>query len=280
MIDPTYPLYPIASILSAIGLLLVLLTSFVRQSWKLGVALLCFWLFLDNLTTAINAIIWSDNADVKLLVYCDIVSHLQVITFAVKPMATLIITRRLYLIASLQPVLIPDHAEVEWSLGLAIPMLVAGPLYYVNQSARFEVVTGFGCLNARKPSIVEIPTLQSWSITPPLVSIVAYYPRVIRIFYSQSSDRDVFLRSNNSDSISRTNYIHILALASIDTLLTLPTGIATIALTVTDGELALHDLPFYPGWTSLHSEWDPVSIDRTELEALGTSYMIRVYFSS
>ena len=70
--DPTYPLYPAASILAAVLLLLVLLTGFVRQSWNLGVAFLCFWLFFENLTGAINAIIWSDNSDVKLYVYCDI----------------------------------------------------------------------------------------------------------------------------------------------------------------------------------------------------------------
>ena len=71
-VDPTYPFYPIASFLASVMLLLVLLTSFVRQSWNLGVACLCFWLFLENLTFGINAIIWSDNADVKLYIYCDI----------------------------------------------------------------------------------------------------------------------------------------------------------------------------------------------------------------
>ena len=33
---------------------------------------MCFWLFLENLLNAINSIIWSDNADIKLYVYCDI----------------------------------------------------------------------------------------------------------------------------------------------------------------------------------------------------------------
>ena len=70
--DPTYPLYPIACILAAALLLLVLLTSFVRQSWNLGVAFLCFWLFFECLTAGVGAVIWSDNADVKLYIYCDI----------------------------------------------------------------------------------------------------------------------------------------------------------------------------------------------------------------
>ena len=74
-VDPTYPLYPIASFLASLMLLLVLLTSFVRQSWNFGVALLCFWLFFENLTNGINAILWSDNFDIKLNVYCDIGSY-------------------------------------------------------------------------------------------------------------------------------------------------------------------------------------------------------------
>ena len=71
-VDPTYPLYPIASFAASVLLLLVLLTSFIRQSWNFGVALLCFWLFFENLTNGIKAVIWSDNSDVKLYVYCDI----------------------------------------------------------------------------------------------------------------------------------------------------------------------------------------------------------------
>ena len=71
-VDPTYPLWPIATFLASVMLLLVLLTSFVRQSWNFGVALLCFWLFFENLTGGINAILWSDNSDIKYYVYCDI----------------------------------------------------------------------------------------------------------------------------------------------------------------------------------------------------------------
>ena len=67
-----YPLYPVASSFASVLLLLVLLSSYIRQSWNLGVAFLCFWLFFDNLTAAVNAIVWSDNADIKLYVYCDI----------------------------------------------------------------------------------------------------------------------------------------------------------------------------------------------------------------
>ena len=70
--DPTFPLLPIACILSAVMLFLVSLTGIIRHSWNLGVAFLCFWLFFENLTLAVNTIAWADNADIKLYAYCDI----------------------------------------------------------------------------------------------------------------------------------------------------------------------------------------------------------------
>ena len=70
--DPSYPLYPIASTLAAVLLLLVLLSSFIRKSWNLGVSSLCFWLCIENLTSGVDAIVWFDNADIKFYVYCDI----------------------------------------------------------------------------------------------------------------------------------------------------------------------------------------------------------------
>ncbi|KZV63981.1 STE3-domain-containing protein [Peniophora sp. CONT] len=278
-VDPTYPLYPIACFLSAAMLLVVLLTSFIRQSWNLGVAFLCFWLFFDNLTFGLNAIIWADNADIKLYVYCDIVSHLELIASVIKPMATLIITRKLYLITSLQSVeALSKSAKyrdlaIEWTLGLVIPVVVAGPLYYIVQVYRFEVNEGFGCNNSSDGSVLAILLLYLWNVIPPLVSIVVYYPRVARTFYRQSRDINHFLHSNSS--VPRTNYFRILALASIDIVLTLPIGIANIVLIVVEPG----PFPFYFGWTSDHTDWEPQAYSYAELVTLGTSTMAQYYFT-
>ncbi len=70
--DPTYPLLPIVSITCSALLLLVLGTFIRLRSWNLGVSVLCFWIFLENLTNGISAILWADNADIKAVVYCDI----------------------------------------------------------------------------------------------------------------------------------------------------------------------------------------------------------------
>ncbi|KZV60800.1 fungal pheromone STE3G-protein-coupled receptor, partial [Peniophora sp. CONT] len=280
--DPSYPLYPIANIISSVMLLLVLMTSFVRQSWNLGVAFLCFWLFFENVTSAVNAIVWSANADIKLYVYCDIVTHLQVITYIVKPMGTLIITRRLHLIASLQSVELPSKSRhwdraVEWTLGLIIPILVAGPIYFVNQGARFEVAGGLGCTTTPQTSILEILVFESWTIIPPLVSILFYYPKVAYTYYRQRRDIHSFLHS--SPSVSRTNYLRILILASIDILLTLPISIVNLTLGIVETYSSIGHIPLYPGWTFLHADWEPPSLSYNELQASGTAQLARSYFT-
>ncbi|KZV59958.1 hypothetical protein PENSPDRAFT_694699 [Peniophora sp. CONT] len=301
-VDPTYPLYPIACILASAMLLLVLTTSFVRQSWNLGVTFLCFWIFLELVTAAVSAIVWSDNADIRLYVYCDIVTHIEEITYVVKPMATLIVTRRLYLIASLRSVELPDKAArhwdlaLEWTLGLIIPILVAGPLYYVNEGARFEIVEGFGCRTADQTSILDIMMVRSWIFVPPLISVIFYYresfcshhqpyyslipsillAKVARTYYRQRRDIDSFLRSNTS--VSRTNYLRILVLASIDILLTLPVGIVTITLAIVQARSS-NTFLFYPGWTLLHTDWDPIGISYVEQRAAGIGGLAQFYFS-
>ncbi|KZV71825.1 STE3-domain-containing protein [Peniophora sp. CONT] len=281
-VDPSYPLYPVASILAAVMLLLVLLTSFIRQSWNLGVAFLCFWLFFENTTRAVTTVLWSDNTHVMLHVYCDIVSHLDLLCYVVKPMSTLIITRRLYLITSLRSIELPNPAArrrdllIEWTLGLGVPVIVAGPLYYVVQDSRFKVFQGFGCMISPAFSACTLMLLQSWSTIPPLVSIAFYYPRVVRILYRQSKDVNNFLRSN--DSVSRTNYIRILLLASIDVVLTLPVGVAYIALNILVALEPSNSMPFYPGWYHIHSVWSPKTMTYAELGARGTSSVVLQYF--
>ncbi|KZV66404.1 STE3-domain-containing protein [Peniophora sp. CONT] len=277
-VDPTYPLYPIASILAASMLLLVFSTNLIRQSWNLGLAFLCFWLFLENLADGINAIIWADNADIKLYVYCDIVTHLQIITSVVKPMSTLIITRRLHLIIGQQSTEISEktaqrrNAIIEWALGLVIPLIVGGPFF---QQLRFEVLEGSGCSNSQDGSILDILLIWSWTVIPPLASVTIYYPRVVWLFYRQSRYNNRFLHNN---SVSRANYFRIVALASIDILLTLPIGIASLVPVVTEG-ISLGLLSFYPGWTYDHTAWEPESYSYGLLVASGASTRAEQYLS-
>ena len=98
----------------------------------------------------------------------------------------------------------------------------------------------------------------------------------MRVFYCQSRDINHFLKSNNS--VSRINYIRILALASLDLLFTLPIGIAIIALNVMQW-VAAGSLPvFYPGWSYDHTDWEPESYRYEDVVAGGRSVVAQYYF--
>jgi hypothetical protein len=131
-VDPTYPLLPVLSIICSTLLFVVLTTNLAHERWNLGVLTLCFWLFIENLITGVSTIVWSDNADIKALVYCDIgrrrfllikplglpstiVTHVQMLTFIIKPACSLVITRRLSKIASLRVIDANTREEVSSS---------------------------------------------------------------------------------------------------------------------------------------------------------------------
>ncbi|KZV70306.1 hypothetical protein PENSPDRAFT_685563 [Peniophora sp. CONT] len=284
--DPTYPLSPIANIIAAALLSLVLLSSAVRRSWNLGLAILCFWLFLEALTNGIGGIIWANNAEIKLHVYCDITSRVQIIALVVKPMAIFILMRRLHKISGFQTTEMRMRRAnwrelwLEWTLGFAIPVVVAGPLYYIVEPARFQLLEGFGCTNAIASSVLSILLLGLWGVIPPLLCVILYYPRVVRVFYHQS--RSIRRFQNGNTYPFRTTYFRILAIASIDLLLTLPIGIATLALAIAtfrNLERSLN-IPFYQGWSVVHRHFQvPVSTSYAELREHGTYNLAEAYFT-
>lgn len=117
-------------------------------------------------------------------------------------------------------------------------------------------------------SVVLTLTVQSWVIVVPLISLCVYYrtsqsrryatsadyrsASVIRAFYLHGRDTNRFLRSNGS--ISRTNYIRILVLASMDILFTLPFGIVNLAIEIR-GQMSQYAYSFYLGWEYTHASW-------------------------
>ena len=94
------------------------------------------------------------------------------------------------------------------------------------------------------------------------------------VYYRQRKDIESIL--GDEPPISRTNYVRILALASIDLLLTLPLGVATLVLKLVVW-LRVYPLPFYSGWKSLHAEWEPIRYPYKQNEAYGKVALVELY---
>ena len=71
IMDPTFPLVPIANFIACVLALLPLCTS-IRQIWNFGVCMYAIWVATVAFCTAINTIVWSDNVNITAPVWCDI----------------------------------------------------------------------------------------------------------------------------------------------------------------------------------------------------------------
>ncbi|KAJ7189204.1 pheromone A receptor-domain-containing protein [Mycena filopes] len=266
--DPTYPLYPTLCIISAFLMFLVLTHSFIRQSWNLAVTFLCIGLFLDNLTHGINAVVWRDNADIKVPGYCDIVSRLQFLMNFLPSITSLLITRKLYLISTMRDVEPPSGKMkrfdlwVEWGWGLGYPVLMTAVVYTLCQDARFVVLEGFGCASSTSDSWFSVVVISILPLIPPLISIFFYCPLIIRTVHFQRQHTDDFFQSNGS--ISRTSYFRILALGCLDIVITLPISIINLVsffVTLSGPD----SLPAYIGWKANHADFAPVGVPYADL---------------
>ncbi|KAJ7343777.1 GPCR fungal pheromone mating factor [Mycena albidolilacea] len=261
-VDPTYPLYPILCIVSAFFMFLILTHSFIRQSWNLAVTFLCVGLFLDNLTHGINAIVWRDNANIKVPVYCDIVSPLQFLMNFLPSITSLLITRKLYIISTLRDVEAPSRKRrwidlsVEWGWGLAYP------LFMTVVDSRFVVLQGFGCASSTSDSWFSVVVISILPLIPPLISIFFYCPMILRTVYIQSQNSNDFLQSNGS--MSRTSYMRILALGCLDIVITLPISIINLVsfFVTLSGPSSL---PAYIGWKANHADFAPFGVDYADI---------------
>lgn len=102
--------------------------------------------------------------------------------------------------------------------------------------------------------------------------------RVLRALYRQTRrDTNASLQSNNS--ATRLNYLRIFILASVDIILILPFGIVNLVLGVTTTLTQTGHFPFYPGWTLLHSNWEPTGLPYSKLVARGPSALAVFYFA-
>lgn len=71
LMDPTYPLIPIANFIG-LFLALVSLVGLINRPWNTGVFMLAVYISLKSLTFGVNTIVWSDNVNDVAPIWYDI----------------------------------------------------------------------------------------------------------------------------------------------------------------------------------------------------------------
>ncbi|KZV65612.1 STE3-domain-containing protein [Peniophora sp. CONT] len=258
---PTYPLVPTANFIACFLTLSVLLTSPLRQAFNRGVCLLSAWVSVMALVTGIQAVIWRKSADTTLLPgFCDISIRLQIGSVSAETACTLIITRYLFRVVQhpLRPI---DQQErrrrmlLNYLLIAGLP-IVTNVLYYVVQNSRFQVVEEFGCLPTIEPSGLAILVLNGIPTIFIIISAV-YMTRTILILCQHK--RNLQRLFGNQSIISRSVYLRIFSFGFI------------LLLFCAAAAVNFFPLPheFYPGWSVVHKDWDPVSVTAEEWRSQG-----------
>lgn len=196
------------------------------EAWNVGCCLYIFWAGSAALIQAINMTIWADNAINWAPVWCDITSRWIVAQSMGVIIASFIINRRLYLIASVSQVSTSRQERLramyfDLALGFGVPIIWVG-LYWFIQGHRFDIYEGIGCFYA-------IPnTILSWfvmTIAPIIVGLISgtYCILTLRAFFKRRKQFNELMTSNNTLTFNR--YFRLMGLASVEVVATVPLGL-------------------------------------------------------
>ncbi|KAF8060136.1 pheromone A receptor-domain-containing protein [Lyophyllum atratum] len=127
------------------------------------------WLVGCNLVHGINAIIWADNVDIRVPVWCDIVTKLLLGASVALPGACLCISRGLELASSSRPIANDPKSQtrrvlLEFILCYIVPLLYM-TLHFVSQDHRFDLIQDYGCSASVHPSTLGLTIM--W--LPPII---------------------------------------------------------------------------------------------------------------
>ncbi|KAG8950991.1 a-factor receptor [Tulasnella sp. 424] len=250
--DPTYPTFPV---LASIGIVLILLPAYWHfKSGNAGTILYIVWTFVGNLNYMVNAIAWAGNLHSPPWFWCDLSTALIVALNVAIPTSSLLITHRLYSIATIRQVNISrsDSRRAKYYEIALAPRSCANKLHagVVVQGHRFDIIENIGCW----PSIYVTPVTIPLVFLPPiLINIVSmvYASLAIRAFLKQRKQFNDVLQSANS-GLTIGRYFRLMALAATEIICSLPTSTYVMVTNLQTG--------FHPwiSWADTHFNFNRV----------------------
>ncbi|KAG9005254.1 a-factor receptor, partial [Tulasnella sp. 427] len=171
-LDPTYPTFPV---LAQLGIILILLPAYWHfKSGNVGTILYIVWTFIGNLIYLVNAISWAGNTHSPPWLWCDLSTALMIALNVAIPTASLLITHRLFSIATVRHVNMSKadsrrKKHVEMAIGVGLPILAV--LFRLPvQGHRFDIIENVGCWPSIYPTPVTFPLVY---IPPILINLIS-----------------------------------------------------------------------------------------------------------
>ncbi|KAG1853501.1 GPCR fungal pheromone mating factor [Suillus subluteus] len=167
-----HPEFAPVAFLAALSLLLPLPWHWRAQN--VATLSIIAWLFILNVVYGVDAIIWSNNVNIVIPVWCDITSKIIIGSTFALPAACLCICIHLERVASVKraQTSLGDkriRQVFELSMCFGLPMVFMG-LHYIVQGHRFDIIEEYGC---RPTTYVSIPAIFLIWIPPLTLSVIA-----------------------------------------------------------------------------------------------------------
>ncbi|KAF9468421.1 GPCR fungal pheromone mating factor [Collybia nuda] len=257
-----YPEFAPIALIAAASVLIVL-----PWHWRAGnvaTLSLVFWLFITNLIYGVDAIVWADNVEIIIPVWCDITTKLIVGANVALPAACLCICIHLERVASVRMARtnISDKRRrqiFEALVCFGLPLLIMA-LHYIVQGHRYDIIESYGCRPTTYFSVAGIFIV--W-LPPILLSIASlvFAALALRHFMQRRVSFAAHLTTTHS-ALTTSRYLRLMLMSVLQMVWSL--AITSYALWFTT-----ISIPIRP-WTT----WDDVHSDFLRVDTFLTIFTL------
>ncbi|KAG1751797.1 pheromone A receptor-domain-containing protein [Suillus lakei] len=244
--------FPPVAFLAALSLLLPL--PWHWRARNVATLSIIAWLFVLNVVYAVDAILWGNNINIIIPVWCDITTKIIIGSTFALPAACLCICIHLERVASVRAK--TSHHDkrnrqlFELFMCLGLPMVFMG-LHYIVQGHRFDIIEEYGC---RPTTYVSIPAIFLIWVPPLTLSAIALgfaYASFVHFMRRRATFTRHVGTSRNGLTTSR--YFRLMLMAVVEM-------IWNIVVTSYTLWFSTMDMRPWTNWDDVHSNFSRVDL--------------------
>ncbi|KLO14101.1 fungal pheromone STE3G-protein-coupled receptor [Schizopora paradoxa] len=266
-----YPITPIGDFIGFVLSVLPLLSHRRMQSWNIGIWMYAFWIGSMNFSNFVKTIIWHDNYEIVIPVWCDLVTKLQTGTAIGVPACTMVLALHLFNISRMRAVFSTDEAKkrrrsliFDLSITLGLPVIIMA-LWIIVQPYRFEIDEEQGCTTTSYSFVTYIINYVPQLVLILIATFLA--PFTLQRFLRHRREMNEFLCSHSN--VTPNRYIRVMAITCLTIVLDLPILIINITRQLVMGKESGYNQP-YVSWAYVHNGADGA------LEGAGLSQILQL----
>ncbi|KLO09469.1 fungal pheromone STE3G-protein-coupled receptor [Schizopora paradoxa] len=263
-----YPITPIGNFIGTVLALLPLLSQIRKLSpavWGYAV-----WIAIYDFITFVDTIIWHNNVNIVVPVWCDITSKLLTGVPIGTRACAFIICLDLFRMTRLRGTIDKSKAQkrretiYKLLLTIGLPILIMA-LYIIVQPIRFGISEEQGC----GPGIYSYVGYIIWYAPPIALSFgcAILAPLTLRTFLRHRREMHEFLTNDQDYTYNR--YTRLMLIACLDTIFNLPVIIVGVAVDILQGGSSPLNYP-YVSWKNVHYEAFP-GLNLSSIETIPAS---------